>query len=296
MMITSTTGISSSTDLLPGQTLPTTNSAVVDTLRGGSATALASSPMIAFWTLLGVAAVVAVVDWIAVARDDRRLEYLAKPGVLVALALAACACCPPPTPTSSTGSGGSWPRWSCCLAGDVLLMLPQDLFVAGLRRFLVGHVLYIVGLLQPPSPPGVPPFAFSTTGPGRGGVLVAVASARCRPSSSSGHWSATRPRALVAPVAVYLVVILTMAVLAANVGVPGGPGRVPRSSWCPTPSWPSTGSSARSPRRRGRARDLPPRPGAARPVAAQLTGGAAAPPASLAQPKSGASSRVRLSS
>ena len=53
---------------------------------------------------------------------------------------------------------------ACCLVGDVLLMLPRDLFVPGLVAFLVGHVLYIVGFLQPPSPPGSPPFAFSATG------------------------------------------------------------------------------------------------------------------------------------
>ena len=61
-----------------------------------------------------------------------------------------------------------------CLAGDVLLMLPRDLFVPGLAAFLVGHVLFIVG---PPAAAGAgrgAPFSFSTTGlvrgrPGRGG-------------------------------------------------------------------------------------------------------------------------------
>ena len=33
-----------------------------------------------------------------------------------------------------------------CLAGDVLLMLPQDLFVFGLGAFLLGHLAYIVGM------------------------------------------------------------------------------------------------------------------------------------------------------
>ena len=61
------------------------------------------------------------------------------------------------------------------LVGDVLLMLPKDLFVAGLSAFLAGHVLFIVGLLQPPSPPGVPPFAFSTTGLVVAAIVVAVA-------------------------------------------------------------------------------------------------------------------------
>ena len=32
------------------------------------------------------------------------------------------------------------------LAGDVFLMLPRDLFVAGLVSFLLGHVAYVIGL------------------------------------------------------------------------------------------------------------------------------------------------------
>ena len=106
-----------------------------------------------------------------------------------------------------------------CLAGDVLLMLPRDLFVAGLGAFLGGHVLYIVGFLQPPSPPGVPPFAFSATGLAVA-ALVAVAVGSVPAVLIFRSLLRTGQRALVPPVAVYLVVILTMAVIAANVGVP----------------------------------------------------------------------------
>ena len=174
--------------------------------------------MIAFWTLLVVAGVVAVVDWTAVARGDTRLEYLAKPGVLTAL-VAACAVLPA---THTDLVDRKW--WFVaalvlCLAGDVLLMLPQDLFVAGLGAFLVGHVLYIVGLLQPPSPPGVPPFSFSTTGL-EVAVLVSVAYGVVPATLIFRSLARSGQRALIAPVAVYLVVILSMAVLAANVGVP----------------------------------------------------------------------------
>lgn len=174
--------------------------------------------MIAFWTLLVVAGAVAVVDWTAVARDDARLEYLAKPGVLVAL-IAACAV----LPTAHTVLVDR--RWwfvaalVLCLAGDVLLMVPRDLFVAGLGAFLVGHVLYIVGFLQAPSPPGVPPFAFSTTGLVVA-ALVAVAYGAVPATLIFRSLARGSHRGLIAPVAVYLVVILTMAVLAANVGVP----------------------------------------------------------------------------
>jgi uncharacterized membrane protein YhhN len=34
-----------------------------------------------------------------------------------------------------------------CLAGDVFLMLPQDLFVPGLASFLLGHVLFIAAFV-----------------------------------------------------------------------------------------------------------------------------------------------------
>ena len=174
--------------------------------------------MIAFWTLLVVAGVVAVVDWTAVARGDTRLEYLAKPGVLAAL-VAACAVLPAAHTDLVDRKWWFVAALVLCLAGDVLLMLPQDLFVAGLGAFLVGHVLYIVGLLQAPSPPGVPPFSFSTTGLVVAAVVtvaygVVPATLIFRSLARNGQ------RALVAPVAVYLVVILTMAVLAANVGVP----------------------------------------------------------------------------
>jgi uncharacterized membrane protein YhhN len=172
----------------------------------------------AFWILMGLAAVAAIVDWLAVAREDTRLEYVAKPAVLALLTVAAAVL--PATHTDLVDR-----RWwfvaalACCLVGDVLLMLRRDLFVPGLVAFLVGHVLFIVGLLQPPSPAGTPPFAFSTTGLVVASLVAVVYGAvpatlifRALARDGGG--------ALVAPVAVYLVAILTMAVLAANVGVP----------------------------------------------------------------------------
>jgi uncharacterized membrane protein YhhN len=172
----------------------------------------------AFWILIGVAAAAALLDWVAVARDDRRVEYAAKPAVLVALTLAAVV-----LPAAHTDLVDR--RWwfvgalVCSLAGDVLLMLPKDLFVPGLSAFLAGHVLYVIGLLQPPSPAGSPPFAFSATGLAVAAVVVAVAAA-VPASRIFGSLARDGHRDLVAPVAVYLVAIGTMAVLAANVGVP----------------------------------------------------------------------------
>ena len=167
---------------------------------------------------MGLAAVAAIVDWVAVAREDTRLEYVAKPAVLSLLAVAAAVL--PSTHTDLVDR-----KWwfvaalACCLVGDVLLMLPRDLFVPGLLAFLVGHVLFIVGLLQPPSPAGTPPFAFSTTGLVVAS-LVAVAYGAVPATLMFRALARDGGGALVAPVAVYLVAILTMAVLAANVGVP----------------------------------------------------------------------------
>ena len=116
--------------------------------------------MTGFWILIGVAAVAAVVDWVAVVRDDVRVEYGAKPAVLAALTVAAAVL---PADHTDLLHRKWWfvAALACSLLGDVLLMLPNDLFVPGLSAFLAGHVLFIIGLLQPPSPPGTPPFTFS---------------------------------------------------------------------------------------------------------------------------------------
>jgi len=191
---------------------------VVDAGHPDRAPPLASSLVTAFWILMGLAAVAAIVDWVAVAREDARLEYVAKPAVLTLLTVAAAVL--PPTHTDLVDR-----KWwfvaalACCLVGDVLLMLPRDLFVPGLLAFLVGHVLFIVGLLQPPSPAGTPPFAFSTTGLVVAS-LVAVAYGAVPATLIFRALARDGSGVLIAPVAVYLVAILTMAVLAANVGVP----------------------------------------------------------------------------
>jgi uncharacterized membrane protein YhhN len=115
-----------------------------------------------------------------------------------------------------------------CLVGDVLLMLPGDLFVPGLAAFLAGHVAFTVGFLQPPAGPGVPPFSYSTTGLVLATVVVAGAATVpvvviVRSLLRSGH------RALVGPVLAYVAAIGTMAVLALNAGVP--PAAVGASSF-----------------------------------------------------------------
>lgn len=93
--------------------------------------------------LLGAAVVIAVVDWIAVALDRRKIEYVAKPLTMVALLGYAIALDP-------VVDASRW--WFVValvfsLGGDVFLMLPGDRFVEGLASFLVGHLAYIGGLV-----------------------------------------------------------------------------------------------------------------------------------------------------
>ena len=90
-----------------------------------------------------VAAVFAVGDWIAKARSRPVLEYVCKPATMVALIVAAGVL----DPATDAHTRRAWfvAALVFSLAGDVLLMLPQDLFVPGLAAFLVAHVCYLAG-------------------------------------------------------------------------------------------------------------------------------------------------------
>jgi uncharacterized membrane protein YhhN len=96
----------------------------------------------------GCAGLFAIGNWIAKAqrtasRRTRWLEYVCKPATLIALIVAAGVL----DPVADAQTRRVWfvVALVCSLAGDVLLMLPQDLFVPGLAAFLVGHVAYLIG-------------------------------------------------------------------------------------------------------------------------------------------------------
>ena len=77
----------------------------------------------------------AVADWVAVSQNRKAVEYVAKPAALAALVVYAAA-------------GRDPSLWLIAalvlsLLGDVYLMLPADLFVAGLGAFLLGHLCYV---------------------------------------------------------------------------------------------------------------------------------------------------------
>jgi uncharacterized membrane protein YhhN len=98
----------------------------------------------AAWAFLVVAAALAVVDWVGVARGSTALEYVGKPGALAALVLVALTLDP------ADGSARTWfvVALLLSLAGDVFLMLPSDRFVEGLGSFLLAHVAYVVGFTR----------------------------------------------------------------------------------------------------------------------------------------------------
>jgi uncharacterized membrane protein YhhN len=84
----------------------------------------------------------AVVDWVTVAKGAKPAEYVAKPAALVALIVYA-ATGPAPSPWLIAALFFS-------LLGDVALMLlPGNLFVAGLGAFLLAHIAYIVDFAAP---------------------------------------------------------------------------------------------------------------------------------------------------
>lgn len=97
----------------------------------------------ASWTFVAITAVIAVVDWYAVATDRRPIEYVAKPATMVALLGVLL--------TLEPVEAGARPWFVAAvvlsLAGDVFLMLPRDAFIPGLVSFLLAHVAYVVALL-----------------------------------------------------------------------------------------------------------------------------------------------------
>lgn len=128
----------------------------------------------------------AVLDWYAVSNDWKAAEYVAKPATLAFLLLYAL-----------LQPEVSWmliAALTFSLLGDVYLMLPNDMFIAGLSAFLVGHVAYV--------------FAFDAPFGARLGWLAAVVVL----SSPLAFkiLGAAKPAAMRPPVAIYMLVISAM--------------------------------------------------------------------------------------
>lgn len=155
--------------------------------------------------LLSLTAVVAVVDWIVVSRGLRVVEYVCKPLVMVGLIATALAL----DPSSDLARGLLVVGLALSLLGDVCLMLPSDLFVAGLSAFLAAHLLYIAAMLV---------LGVHLEGLLVGVLLMAVVGLLVARRIVLGA-RATAP-VLTGPVTAYVVVLSVMVVVAIGTGRP----------------------------------------------------------------------------
>ena len=97
---------------------------------------------------LTLTASAALMDWYAVHKGKKKLEYFLKPATMLLLLGWLVGA------TSLQGMAlwfGLGLIFS--LAGDIFLMLPKEQFIAGLVAFLIAHVMYIIGFN-----PNLPPF------------------------------------------------------------------------------------------------------------------------------------------
>lgn len=152
------------------------------------------------YTLLWIVLLIAFVDWLAVAKQWKKLEYLAKPGVMVALLFWLW----------SVGGLQGHLLWFAVgivfsLAGDIFLILPRNLFIPGLVSFLLAHVTYIVGFNATLPPVNVASLIVA--------AMVAVVAARICQRVTAGL-IAKKQYALQKPVLTYVTVISLMVVSA----------------------------------------------------------------------------------
>lgn len=155
------------------------------------------------WALLAAAGLIAVVDWVSVARSVRWLEYATKPAFmlgLIALALAL-------HPASSTERAFFIAALALGLLSDVFLMLPRDMFLAGLAAALVEHLAYIAGFLARDTNLGLLVAAF----------VIAVISVAVFLPPIVRSLRRLHPK-LVGPVIAYVVVFVVMVTRAGGTG------------------------------------------------------------------------------
>jgi uncharacterized membrane protein YhhN len=142
--------------------------------------------------------VIAVVDWVAVAKGWKEIETIAKPATMALLfATLALAGGFGATPLIFFGLGIVF-----SLAGDIFLLLSNRWFIAGLAAFLMAHVSYIIGL-NTPIGDASPLWAIVI------GIILALATARVLRPILAGLREKGQGK-LVIPVVVYGTVITIM--------------------------------------------------------------------------------------
>ncbi len=155
------------------------------------------------FVLLSLAAVVAVADWLAVANGQRLAEYILKPLVMVALIAVASTL----DPSSDFARVMLIIGLVLSMVGDVCLMVPTDLFVAGLGAFLLAHVFYVIALIA---------LGVSVGGLLVGMILMAALAVVVGRRIVQG--AARSDSALAGPVAAYIAVISVMVATAIGTG------------------------------------------------------------------------------
>lgn len=153
--------------------------------------------------LLAGTGMVAIADWVAVVGSTRRLEYVAKPAVMIGLITVALAL----RPTSPAERAFFVIALALGMASDVFLMLPKDMFVAGLFAALVEHIAYIAGFRARNLNVALLAIAF----------VVALASVAVFLPPIYRALRNSRPK-LVAPVIVYVAVFVVMVASAGGTG------------------------------------------------------------------------------
>ncbi len=167
------------------------------------------------YTFLWIGLVVAVIDWIAVAKHWKALEYPATPGVILALLAWLI----------SVGGLHGHIAWfaiglAFSLAGGVLLFLPKEQFTASLGAFLFAHFAYLIGFNDTPPPINLASIVIA--------VLVGVTALRLYRAIAAGLAASGR-HSLKMPVLVYLAAISLMLISALLTLV--------RSEWSVTAAW-----------------------------------------------------------
>jgi len=167
------------------------------------------------YIFLGVGLAIALLDWVAVVRQWKALELIAKPAVMLALLAWLW----------SVSSFSGFLTWfavglAFSMAGDVFLVLPKEQFIAGLVAFLLAQIAYLIGFNATPPPINLASIAIA--------VLVGLAAVRIYRAiavglTASGHGS------LKMPVLVYSAAISLMLLSALLTLV--------RSEWAAGPAW-----------------------------------------------------------
>jgi uncharacterized membrane protein YhhN len=139
---------------------------------------------------------VALLDWFAVATQNKRLELFAKPAVMVLLLAWLWTATGFRGPTIFFAAGLLF-----SLAGDVFLMLPKERFIAGLISFLIAHLFYIIGFTRSLPPASLPVFIVA--------ALVALTAWQIFRRVRAGL-AASGKEKLILPVLVYTTVISVM--------------------------------------------------------------------------------------